>query len=153
MTRFSLKLAMAALSASLLTAGATAALAQHASLTRVEPRPFYGATVTLEAGVRVFRTLPSTRRVIINPGHKTQLNISDTNIRETRTINTTINDNRGAGAPVFVGGGSVLPYVSFGGRRGRGRFDRRRNRVVGGAVQHRPNRVRRMRRAPKRRHH
>jgi hypothetical protein len=35
--------------------------------TRIEPRPFYGATVTLEEGVRVFRPLPRHDRVIINP--------------------------------------------------------------------------------------
>ena len=152
MTRLSLKLASLALLTAALGLTATAAVAQHATLTRVEPRPFYGATVTLEAGVRVFRTLPSAKRVIINPGHKTQLNISDTTIRETRTINTTINDNRsGAGAPVFAGGGSVLPYVSFGGRRGR--FDRRRGRVKGGgAYSHRSFRPRRKRRAPRRHH-
>ena len=33
--------------------------------TRIEPRPFYGATVTIEAGVRVFRALPPHDRVII----------------------------------------------------------------------------------------
>ena len=36
--------------------------------TRIETRPFYGATVTLEEGVRVFRPLPRHDRVIINPG-------------------------------------------------------------------------------------
>ena len=37
--------------------------------TRIEPRPFYGATVTIEAGVRVFRPLPPHDRVIIDPGY------------------------------------------------------------------------------------
>jgi hypothetical protein len=37
--------------------------------TRIEPRPFYGATVSVEEGVRVFRPLPSHDRVIINPGY------------------------------------------------------------------------------------
>ena len=36
--------------------------------TRIEPRPFYGATVTIEAGVRVFRPLPPHDRIIIDPG-------------------------------------------------------------------------------------
>lgn len=37
-------------------------------LIQIEPRPTYGATVTLEAGVRVFRPLPGGRRtVIVNP--------------------------------------------------------------------------------------
>ena len=43
--------------------------------TRIETRPFYGATVTLEEGVRVFRPLPTHDRVIINPGGKTPLHI------------------------------------------------------------------------------
>ena len=47
--------------------------------TRIEPRPVYGATVTVEKGVRVFRPLPRHDRVIINPGNATplQLNIGD----------------------------------------------------------------------------
>lgn len=44
--------------------------------TRIETRPFYGATVTLEEGVRVFRSLPSHDRVIINPGGRTPLNLT-----------------------------------------------------------------------------
>ena len=43
--------------------------------TRIETRPFYGATVTLEEGVRVFRPLPRHDRVIINPGGKTPLSL------------------------------------------------------------------------------
>jgi hypothetical protein len=35
--------------------------------TRIEPRPFYGATITIEAGVRVFRPLPPHDRIIIAP--------------------------------------------------------------------------------------
>jgi hypothetical protein len=37
------------------------------STTRIETRPFYGATVTMEEGVRVFRPLPPHERIIINP--------------------------------------------------------------------------------------
>jgi hypothetical protein len=50
--------------------------------TRVETRPFYGATVTLEEGVRVFRPLPPHDRVIINP-NKTPLylGINETDVR------------------------------------------------------------------------
>ena len=39
-----------------------AALAEEAYTTRIEPRPFYGATVTIEHGVRVFRPLPRRPR-------------------------------------------------------------------------------------------
>ena len=35
--------------------------------TRIETRPFYGAVVTVEEGVRVFRPLPPHDRIIINP--------------------------------------------------------------------------------------
>jgi hypothetical protein len=35
---------------------------------QIEPRPTYGATVTIEEGVRVFRPLPAgPRQVIVNP--------------------------------------------------------------------------------------
>ena len=43
--------------------------------TRIETRPVYGATVTIEKGVRVYRPLPPHDRVIINPGGKTPLSI------------------------------------------------------------------------------
>jgi hypothetical protein len=43
--------------------------------TRIEPRPFYGAVVTMEKGVRVFRPLPPHDRVIINPGNATPVGI------------------------------------------------------------------------------
>lgn len=46
------------------------------SLTRIETRPFYGATVTLEEGVRVFRPLPAHRHIIINPEGRTPLNVT-----------------------------------------------------------------------------
>lgn len=62
------------LSLTLLLAGACAAAA--ASLTRIETRPFYGATVTVEEGVRVYRPLPPHRHVIINPDGKTPLNLT-----------------------------------------------------------------------------
>jgi hypothetical protein len=54
--------------------GSLAASAESVT-TRIEPRPFYGATVTLEEGVRVFRPLPRHDRVIINPGNATPLTI------------------------------------------------------------------------------
>jgi hypothetical protein len=62
-----------------LAAGAAAAMitpaAAEAVTTRIETRPFYGAVVTLEEGVRVFRPLPRHDRVIINPGGKTPLSL------------------------------------------------------------------------------
>ena len=44
--------------------------------TRIEPRPFYGAVVTIEEGVRVFRPLPPVRHMIVNPGGQTPLYLS-----------------------------------------------------------------------------
>ncbi len=54
---------------------APSVLAQDASLIRVEPRPYYGATITIEEGVRVFRPLPKTKTMVINPGQKTPLHL------------------------------------------------------------------------------
>jgi hypothetical protein len=47
--------------------------------TRVEPRPFYGATVSVEEGVRVFRPLPSHDRVIINPAYGAPIGLEGRN--------------------------------------------------------------------------
>jgi hypothetical protein len=69
---------MRVLCVSLLTAAAvSAAMPAMAEprTTRIETRPFYGATVTLEAGVRVYRPLPPHDRVIINPNGKTPLSL------------------------------------------------------------------------------
>lgn len=57
------------------------ALAQEAHTTRIEPRAYAGAIVTVEAGVRVFRPLPPTRHIIINPEGRTPLSLS---LNETR---------------------------------------------------------------------
>jgi hypothetical protein len=65
---------VAALAAAAICAAAPAALAE-ARTTRIETRPFYGATVTLEEGVRVFRPLPRHDRIIINPEGKTPLSL------------------------------------------------------------------------------
>ena len=40
--------------------------------TRIETRPIYGATVTLEHGVRVWRPIPPTTNLIIDPGPAVQ---------------------------------------------------------------------------------
>jgi hypothetical protein len=69
---------MRVLCVSLLTAAAVSAAMPamaEPSTTRIETRPFYGATVTLEAGVRVYRPLPPHDRVIINPNGKTPLSL------------------------------------------------------------------------------
>ena len=66
------------------------AIAEDSYTTRIEPRPFYGATVTIEAGVRVFRPIPATRHMIINPGGQTPLNLSQ---NDTRVIEQSTSTN------------------------------------------------------------
>lgn len=88
------------------------AVASEATTTRIETRPFYGATVTLEAGVRVFRPLPPHSKVIINPGGKTPVSLG---FEENRFVSHNYNYNYGGSpdmryfdgdyAAGFIGGG------------------------------------------------
>lgn len=118
--------------AAALTLSTAATLAQ--STTRIETRPFYGATVTLESGVRVFRPLPPERQVIINPEGKTPLSLgfNETNIYERRVIKSyNYTDSGRASAPRdnAVGGiwgwgapyGYNRGYGGYGNRGGHGR--------------------------------
>jgi hypothetical protein len=50
-----------------LMGSAEAQTAQTAQTTRIESRPIYGATVTVEHGVRVYRPVPPTQHLIVNP--------------------------------------------------------------------------------------
>ena len=101
-----------------LCSGATAASAEPVT-TRVETRAFYGATITLEEGVRVYRPLPRHDRVIINPGGQTPVSL---NFSEARS--TSFNDFAGGPPPVigsygpsYYGGyGNVLPRRHHHGR-------------------------------------
>ena len=47
--------------------GMQLAFAGDARTTRIETRPVYGATVTIEHGVRVYRPVPPTNHLIVNP--------------------------------------------------------------------------------------
>lgn len=68
-----------ALAAAVLPASEASA---QSSTIRVEPRPYYGAVVTVEQGVRVWRPLPPTSHMIINPtGSPVHVNVTD--VRET----------------------------------------------------------------------
>lgn len=90
-----------------------------AGTTRIETRPFYGAVVTIEEGVRVFRPLPNTDRVIINPGGKTPLSLgfNETTVTERRYNYNYGPDARDDEAPRNVYGlGGFYGY----GRRGYG---------------------------------
>jgi hypothetical protein len=90
-----------------------AAIAETPTTTRIETRPFYGATVTLEEGVRVFRPLPPHDRIIINPAGRTPLNLS---YEEHRSVSHNYHYGAGyapegsasyAGASAFGGGKPV----------------------------------------------
>ncbi len=83
-----------------------AALPAAAGTTRIETRPFYGAVVTIEEGVRVFRPLPNTDRVIINPGGQTPLSLgfNETYVNE-RNYNYNYNSTESGG-----GGRGGVPY-------------------------------------------
>lgn len=58
-----------AIAAAMLVLAGGQALATESATTRIEPRPYYGAVVTIEKGVRVYRPLPAHDRVIINPSN------------------------------------------------------------------------------------
>jgi hypothetical protein len=53
--------------ATVLTATGIPAFAEDPHTTRIETRPYYGAVVTIEHGVRVFRPVPPTTHLIVNP--------------------------------------------------------------------------------------
>ena len=103
-----------------LATSTAAAVAGDAATIRVEPRPFYGATITLEAGVRVLRPLPSHKYVVINPGHKTPLGVNLTEVNETRNIHNH-NSNHNSASSSSGGFGDGTPF-----------FNDRRNRKFGG---------------------
>ncbi|MBK9079199.1 MAG: hypothetical protein WBP38_07180 [Hyphomicrobium sp.] len=100
--------------------GVTAAQAQGYT-TRIEPRPFYGATVTLEEGVRVIRPLPPVRQVIINPDNATPLTLGfhETRVYENRTIR---NYNSGDGSSSSGAGNTRRPAGYYFGGYGPGRY-------------------------------
>jgi hypothetical protein len=77
------------------------------STTRIETRPFYGATVTLEEGVRVFRPLPPTKHMIINPQGRTPLNLTfeDVRVSEQSDINVYNHGGAAQAVPVYGHGG------------------------------------------------
>ncbi len=88
------------------------ALAGEAATTRIEPRVFYGATVTLEEGVRVFRPLPPHKQVIINPDSRTPVSLSFNEYVEKRQDYGPVDDGYvpEAAAPEYYGG-AALPFV------------------------------------------
>lgn len=53
----------------LMAAAPSVSATETAGVTRVETEPFYGAVVTVEHGIKVYRTLPVNRDVIITPAN------------------------------------------------------------------------------------
>nr|WP_319384046.1 hypothetical protein [uncultured Roseibium sp.] len=87
--------------AGLLAVVSTAAYAESGTTRIVHDEP-YGAIVTKEAGVLVFRGLPPTRKVIVNPEGKTPLDLKLTEVRETNVVVFTRDDYvRGLGSKVL----------------------------------------------------
>ncbi|MEM8702051.1 MAG: hypothetical protein AAGF82_09520 [Pseudomonadota bacterium] len=87
--------------AGLLAVVSTAAFAESGTTRIVHDEP-YGAIVTKEAGVLVFRGLPPTRKVIVNPGGKTPLDLRMTEVRETNVVVFSQDDYiRGRGSKVL----------------------------------------------------
>jgi hypothetical protein len=81
----------ATLALAIAAAATVPAFAQSQTI-RIEPRPYYGAVVTMEQGVRVWRPLPPTSHMIINPtGSPVNLNIADVreNITSHNYVHTT----------------------------------------------------------------
>lgn len=70
----------------------SAAQAQDGSTTRILHDEPYGAIVTKEAGVLVFRGLPPTRKVVVNPGGKTPLELNQTEVTEKKFVIVTKDD-------------------------------------------------------------
>ncbi|TYC52201.1 hypothetical protein FMN50_18970 [Rhodobacterales bacterium] len=77
--------ARACLAAALSFAAGSAAFAESGTTRIVHDEP-YGAIVTREAGVLVFRGLPPTRKVIVNPQGKTPLELKQTEVNETNVV-------------------------------------------------------------------
>jgi hypothetical protein len=87
------------------------ALASEPSTTRIEPRPFYGAVVTVEEGVRVFRPLPPHKHVVINPDNRTPVSLGFNEIVE-KSYNYYYGEDRVDGSDGGFGGfaGPGLPF-------------------------------------------
>ncbi|WFE90818.1 hypothetical protein K1718_05590 [Roseibium porphyridii] len=87
--------------AALAAVSSTAVLAESGTVRILHDEP-YGAIVTKEAGVLVFRALPPTRKVVVNPGGKTPLELKHTDVRETKVVVVTQDDYaRNLGAKIL----------------------------------------------------
>jgi hypothetical protein len=107
--------------------------AQDAYTTRIEPRAVYGASVTIEEGVRVFRPLPSERHVIVNPDGMTPLSLGYV---DTRVTAESRNYNYNYGSPSYAPqtyGGAGYPFLWPGQLSSPGKGQPRGLGITGGA--------------------
>lgn len=86
------------------------AVLADAVTTRIETRPYYGAIVTIEQGVRVWRALPPHDRIIIVPENaknvKVNVNVGDhTPALQPVTVNSNVRINQST-----HDGGVGIPY-------------------------------------------
>ena len=98
------------LAIALAIAAPAAALAESATI-RIEPRPYYGASVTLEHGVRVWRPLPATKYVVVNPDGRTPLSLNLTDVQEHRTTTNNVYGSDAVPAYGSHAGTYGLPYT------------------------------------------
>lgn len=100
----------------------SAGVAADGYTTRIETRPTYGAVVSVEQGVRVFRPLPPVRQVIINPG-RTPLSLGFNETRVYGAPATARVYERGGASYSDDGGVYSAPLYGrrFGPRHGHGR--------------------------------
>jgi hypothetical protein len=83
-------------------------------LIRIEPRPYYGAVVSIENGVRVYRGLPSQSLMIINPD-KTPVSLNFSRTIEHKAADASSGNNNNGGGASGDGNGSGRGSVSYSG--------------------------------------
>ncbi len=105
---------LAAMSMAAMGLQAIPAAATDATTTRIEPRVFYGATVTLEEGVRVFRALPPHKQVIINPDSKAPVSLSFNETVEHKYNYQKVDPRAAPDVITPMYGGAALPYGYYG---------------------------------------
>ena len=96
--------------------------AKAQSTTRIETNPSYGAIVTIENGVKVYRVLPPHDRIIINPEGKTPLHLGYEQVTvNERKHNYHYHYGPGYYAPTYGYGGYWGAPYGYGGYWSRGR--------------------------------
>ena len=108
--------------------GLGAAAAGDSKTVRVAPVAHYGAIVSQESGVRIFRPLPPTTHMIVNP-NKTPLHLTFKDVTKNIYRSTPIYDEDGS---AYSGRYLLGSFAGFGShRRHRARMHRRGLRKLG----------------------